>query len=139
MQVSIALLADYSNISQEGKLNVLGIFNTVIVNTLPGGVHLCHLVLRFVVSPAEKGSTRKVDFKLLDPDGKDIAGQTGELHVPADGRPGPAIIDLINVIPWLQFQRYGQHRLHILVNDDSKAEIEIAVLPPPASQAGGDL
>lgn len=27
MEVPVALLADYANVSQEGKLNVMGIFN----------------------------------------------------------------------------------------------------------------
>ncbi len=132
MEVSLALLADCANISREGKLNVLGIFNTVCAQSLPSGV-ISTLVLRFVADPAEKGARKNVEFKLLDPDGKQVASQSGELQLPPEWPPGMFTLDLLSPTPWVQFHQYGPHRLVILVGGETKCSVDLIVAPPPSA------
>ena len=47
MRVSLALLADYSNVSREGKLNILGIFDTIYAPRFPTTHAHLQLVVRF--------------------------------------------------------------------------------------------
>ena len=47
MHVKVALLADYSNVSREGKLNILGIFDTIYAPTFPTTHPHMQLVIRF--------------------------------------------------------------------------------------------
>jgi hypothetical protein len=137
MEVSLALFADYANVSQEGKLNVLGIFSLVQVKTLPGGISQCQLVLRLVADAVEKGSEKEIAFKLVDPDGKLLFDQSGKFAIPRDGRPGPVSFELL--LPMrLGFERYGPHRFCILINGELKATIEVGVMPPLALQSDPD-
>ena len=45
MQVSFALFADAANLSQEGKLNILGVFDALQVGSLPTVHPRAHLVV----------------------------------------------------------------------------------------------
>src|SRR4051812_44311545 len=45
MHVSFALFADAANLSQEGKLNILGVFDALQVSTLPAVHPRAHLVV----------------------------------------------------------------------------------------------
>src|SRR5688500_4171438 len=46
MQISFALFADAANLSQEGKLNILGVFDAVQVGGIPTVHPRAHLVVR---------------------------------------------------------------------------------------------
>ena len=131
MELTLALLADYANVSQEGKLNVLGIFDVIFAKSLPSRVPVCHLVLRFLADASEKGSKKQLQFKLLDPDGKQLVEVSGELAILSGGPPGPVTLDLLSSIEWLAFEQYGAHQLSILVNGEHKRSIGVTVLSPP--------
>ena len=131
MELTLALLADYANVSQEGKLNVLGIFNVIVASSVPSRVPVCHLVLRFTADASEKGSKKQVQFKLLDPDGKQLMDVSGELEIQPGGPPGPVTIDLLSPIEWLAFEQYGEHQLSVLVNGEHKRSIGVTVASPP--------
>ena len=47
MHVTFALFADAANLSQEGKLNILGVFDALQVGSLPAVHPRATLVLRF--------------------------------------------------------------------------------------------
>src|ERR1700710_2993145 len=56
MHLSFALFADAANISQEGKLNILGVFDAVQCGTLPTVHPRGHLVLRAKGGPDRGGA-----------------------------------------------------------------------------------
>lgn len=45
MDVNLALLADYANVSQDGKLNIMGIFQEVNPPVLPFALPQMYLVM----------------------------------------------------------------------------------------------
>ena len=53
MQVKLALLADYANVTAEGKLNILGIFDRINVVGVPAVHPQMHFILRLEAHPAE--------------------------------------------------------------------------------------
>jgi len=46
MHISFAVFADAANLSQEGKLNILGVFDAVQVSAFPSVHPRTHLVVR---------------------------------------------------------------------------------------------
>src|SRR5437588_4076279 len=134
MEVSLAVLADYANISQEGKLNILGIFNTVFVQSFPGGLPQCFLVIRLVAEVEEKGTQHQLQCRMTDPDGKWLTNLAVELSVPAEGPPGPPGIDLIlPAAPLVRFERDGPHELKVFLDEKEQRAIKVTAsrLPPP--------
>ena len=59
MQVKLAVVADYANVSSEGKLNILGIFDRINVSDLPAAHPQMHLILRLEAHSTDASSTRQ--------------------------------------------------------------------------------
>ncbi len=134
MNVTLAVLADYANISREGKLNVLGIFDVINVHTFPVIHSQMQLVMRFEADIAEAGMTKKVDIKLIDAEGNNLIELSGELAL-GQVRPGELFrADHLLTISNMKFEKPGDYRFDIFINGEPKKQIPIKVvqLPPPA-------
>ena len=82
MQVSFALFADAANLSQEGKLNVMGVFDAVQVGGFPAVHPRAHLVVRFKGARTDVG-THSISLAWANPKGAELWSSTGELNVAA--------------------------------------------------------
>ena len=135
MQVKLAVLADYANVTGDGKLNILGIFDRMNVATLPAVHPQMNLVLRLEAHPAEHDRPHPVEIRLNDPDGQTVFEVRGEI-VP-HGDPGQTIAtNQILTLNNLQLNRTGDYTFIVLVNNDLKAEVPLTVdfgaVPGPA-------
>jgi hypothetical protein len=90
MHVSFALFADAANLSQEGKLNILGVFDALQVATLPAVHPRAHLVVHLKGSGTDTG-THTVSFRWLSPSGQELWNSSGDLNV---GAPPPGITEM---------------------------------------------
>ena len=89
MQIKLALLADYANVTAEGKLNILGIFDRIAVQEIPAVHPQMHLILRLEAHPAERDRVHNIEIRLYDPDGQTVFEVKGDI-VP-HGTPGQTI------------------------------------------------
>jgi len=136
MDVTLALLADAANISQEGKLNILGSFDNINAPTLPFAHAQMCLVMRFSASRTEIGQQKQLEIALLDPDGAQLGTITGTFVVP-DAPPGQRVA-IGNILPLTNtvFTRGGDHHFAIMINGDEKQTVPIKITEP---QPQGDL
>lgn len=63
------MLADYANVTAEGKLNILGVFDMIFADRLPAVHPQTQLILRLEANPAEAGARKKLELKLMTADG----------------------------------------------------------------------
>lgn len=131
MKVGLAVLADYANVSVEGKLNIMGIFNQIYAPGVPVQHPQMHLVLQFEIDLAEHGLTKVIEIKLLGEDGQQLASVSQTTQIP-DLIPLGAQLPLIAALNGLQFPRYGSYAFHILINEDTKATVPFRVIPTPS-------
>ncbi len=130
MDVKLGMIADYANVSQDGKLNVMGIFSRILAPTFPASHPLLHLILVFSARAGEKGLDKEVRIRLLDGDGKSLMELNG--HFPVPDAPGPMVeLQQIFAIQMLQFPASGDYAFHILVNGETKATLPLAVEQTP--------
>lgn len=80
MHVAFALFADAANLSQEGKLNILGVFDALQVGTLPALHPRATLVVHLKGSALDVGSHR-VTLRWMSPSGNELWSSEGELGV----------------------------------------------------------
>jgi hypothetical protein len=126
MQVKLAVLADYANVTGDGKLNILGIFDRINLLQIPAAHPQMHLVLRIEAHPAELERGHDVEIRLHDPEGTTIFEVRGEI-VPR-GEPGQTVsTNQILTLNNLQLERVGNYRFVVLINNDVKSEIPLAV------------
>jgi len=137
MKITYAVLADAANITREGKLNILGIFDSIQVQQFPVTHPQMQLVMRFEADISEAGKNKKVEVQLMDDDGKKLFVLGGEFAF-GPGRPGEPIgSNHILTINMMKFERPGDYEFKILINDELKAEAPLKVQQwiPPAQQS----
>ncbi len=139
MDVTLALLADGANVSADGKLNILGIFNALGAHNFPVVHPQMALVLRFEASRAEEGKSRQIELQLADSDGKKMFKIGAQLMVPTGAPPGaPIRLNHILMLHNIQFPKPGDYMFSILVGDDEKASVDLRIVEvrqqPPAPQ-----
>lgn len=90
MHVTFALFADAANLSQEGKLNILGVFDALQVATLPAMHPRATLVVHLKGSVADAGQHR-VSLQWMSPSGSELWSSEGELGV---AQPPTGVLDM---------------------------------------------
>lgn len=120
MEVTLALLADAANISREGKLNLLGIFNTIYANSFPAIHPKMQLVLSFESTHAEVGRQKNIEIVLFGADNDKIGSIVGKFAVPKGEAGYPIQINHIVDIPPLRLEKPGDYVFRILINGEDK-------------------
>lgn len=128
MKVIFAVLADAANVSQEGKLNILGNFANINATTFPAQHPEMNLVLRLEASPAEVGTKKKLEVQLIGEDGQRIGGLNADFEVPPPRSAGEpinmqSVVRLVGIV----FPKAGRYAMHILINEEEKADIPLTV------------
>lgn len=131
MDVKFAVLCDYANLTQEGKLNILGVFDEINPPTLPVTLPLFFLVVSYTASPAESGSQKLLRAILLDAEGHQVLSVEQSVTVPVAQRAGSRInIQQVAGLAGVTFSRAGDYAASVLVNGEEKASVPLHVNPP---------
>jgi hypothetical protein len=126
MHVSFALFADAANLSQEGKLNILGVFDALQVGSLPALHPRATLVVHLKGSTADVGNHR-VSLQWLSPSGTQLWSSEGELGI---GAPPSGVIEMdFPLIAQLDLplDLAGGYLMRVGFDGQSHAEIPIQV------------
>lgn len=136
MRLSFALFADAANLSQEGKLNILGVFDAVQVGSLPTLHPRAHLVVRLKGSPADAGN-HVITLRWLDPSGQELWASNGELSIGA-APPGVNEMDfpLIAAID-LPLAAAGAHVMQIALDGTLHGDVKLHVRAEVVGMGGG--
>ena len=123
MDVPLAVLADSANASQEGKLNVLGVFDRISATTVPTVHPQLTLVLILEADIAETGRTHEVSIRCMDEDGGDVLAINGsaEIKQASETVRINQIMNFRNVL----FPSFGRYTFVVLVNNELKKRIPL--------------
>lgn len=128
MVVKLAALADYSNISREGKLNILGVFDLIRARTFPVRHRSMQLIMILEAEPAEAGSDKDIQVKLMDADGQKVFEISGQMKLPhpksGETIKSNQILNLNNI----RFEKPGDYAFCILINGEQKARVPVKLV-----------
>ena len=130
MHISFALFADAANLSQEGKLNILGVFDAVQVGQLPAMHPRAHLVVRLKGTRSDIGAHR-VTLRWLNPKGNELWSSTGDIAVAA---PPTGVNDLdLPMIAQLDLplDTAGAYKMTVALDDQPAADVKLQVRSAP--------
>jgi len=128
MDVSLALVADYANISQEGKLNILGIFDRITAQTVPAVHPQMQLIMAIEADRAEADRDQKIEIELIDADGHKLFAIGGTMKF-GSPPPGERIkVNHITQLNNLQFDRFGIYEFKILINNEVRRSVPLSVI-----------
>lgn len=129
MHISFAVFADAANLSQEGKLNVLGVFDAVQVAGLPTIHPRTHFIVRLKANGDDVGA-HKLGFRWLSPIDEELWSSTGEMNVAQT--PNPVFeVDLpIIAVVDLPLNMAGQYTMEVTLDGVPTASARLFVNAP---------
>ena len=133
MHVAFALFADAANVSQEGKLNILGVFDALQVGTLPAMHPRATLVVHLKGTALDVGS-HKVTLNWLSPSGNELWSSEGELGV---ATPPQGVLEMdFPLIAQLDLplDQSGGYVMRVGLDGDTRAEVTLEVRIPGVPQ-----
>ena len=68
MKALVCLTADYANVTHDGKLNIMGVFNIIFSQDFPARHSAFYLVTKLVLELGEERKDRKLETLLLGED-----------------------------------------------------------------------
>jgi hypothetical protein len=137
MHISFAVFADGANLSQEGKLNVLGVFDALAVSGFPSVHPRTHFVVRLKGTVEDTGK-HTLRFGWVNPNGEVLWSSDGELNVAPGPNPGFEMdLPIIAVID-LPLNTAGLYTMQVSLDGGLTAEVPLhvgtaaqTVMPPP--------
>jgi hypothetical protein len=139
MHVNLAVLCDAANVSREGKLNILGEFDSIHASSFPLTYPTMVLVVRMEAHPTEVGDHR-LKLQLLNADGRDVVpplegefttGQGPFLGVPV--RTAPIILQMHGV----RFEEPGYYSFELLVDGHHLRSLPLQFVAAPVEETSG--
>ena len=134
MNIQVAVLCDAAT-DDNGKLNLLGSFDTIYAPQMPAVHPQCAVALRVTFQPGDEG-TRKLTLNFINADGKSIM-QAIELPVPVT-LPDDAHFLTRNFIvnfQQLKFAEAGLYSVDIRLDNESQQGIPLLVKQQPPQPA----
>src|SRR5262245_36904659 len=133
MQLRIAALADYTNITESGKLNILGIFSQIHTPSVPAVHPQMQFVVQFAFDPIETGD-KTIRIALQDDDGNELLSMQGTMNLAKPSTPDPIVVNQILVLQNIVFPRFGSYEFVIEVDGETiPAHVPVDILPARAS------
>ena len=132
MRVTLAALADAANLSQEGKLNILGEFDTIYTPSVPTVWPLMVFVAKVKMELGEIEGRHTVSLRVVDQDMQLIAPLISG-HVEWADRPAPGTEmawPLILPIANAQFPDHGVYAFELRIDETLLTSLPLNIRPP---------
>lgn len=137
MEVSILLLADYANVEQGGKINVMGIFDRINAPQFPVRHPSMYLVAKLNSELGETRQDRHITIKLVDEDGKDVATLLQQtVSVPTGYEGARPEFRFIMEMRDIVFPEPGIYSFVVLIDNDHKKDLPLTVSQSEPAQPG---
>lgn len=128
MELRTILVADYANIAEGGKPNVMGIFREIYAQEFPARHSDMYLVVALLASPAEFGQRRMITTKLINADATETLMEFSQpITVPTATSGRSAEINSILRLRDITFKDPGTYQFSVLVDNDEKGTLAIEV------------
>jgi hypothetical protein len=141
MEVNLAVAADYANVTNEGKLNIMGVLSEVDAAAFPTTLQQIFLAITWEAGPAEFGAQKDVRIAFVDAN----ANVTVKLDLPGFVVPHPSrggsrvYFNQIVGMGGLLIDRAGEHAFLLLVGGEEKRRVPLYVNEPTTANTTSPL
>ncbi len=126
MRVEVFSLCDAAT-NDAGKLNILGIFDTLWTTKIPAIHPQCAIALRIRYAAQEQGE-HKVLVNFVDVDGKHVLPSAqGMIRINFSEGQLSAPADLILYIQGLRLERFGEYSIDLVIDGKHEASLPLFV------------
>ncbi len=135
MKVQLAFLADYANVTADGKINVMGMLNIVYAPRVPAEHRQMYLITQYHIEAADRGLTKHLEITFYDPDEIEIFRVTRDAPLPENAPLGatvPQIVELAGLV----FEKFGEYRFSISIDGEERVVVPLHVAQSTVEQGG---
>jgi hypothetical protein len=126
VELRTILVADYANVAEGGKLNVMGIFREIYAEEFPARHSDMYVIAALSASPAEFGQKRTITVKLMNADATETLMEfSRSIVVPSAVGGRKAEINNILRVRDIVFKEPGTYQFSVLVDNDEKGTLPI--------------
>jgi hypothetical protein len=130
MNIEAFLLCDAAT-DQQGKLNILGAFDTIFAKQMPATHPACAVALRVRFGAIENGKHR-VRLQIIDFDGKPVSPKLeAEMTVRVPEDIDSTAANLVLNIQGQKFENYGKFRIDLAIDGEVRASLPLRVSEIP--------
>lgn len=123
----LTFVADYANVTANGKLNVLGIFSNINSQSFPYNLPSMFFVAKVSLDIGERPVTRSLAIRLVDQNGKHIFDVGGELTFAHDTEGSVPEVNIVMGLNNILFPAPGRYEFLLQINDENKGSVSIQV------------
>lgn len=127
MKVLMFIAADCSNISQDGKLNIMGIFHEINAFSFPARHPSMHVVLSLGAELGEYGSKRELVIKMRSANGNELLSLRGPIEIPPAKEGKKPEVNAIFELKDVTFPEPGPYQFIVMIDKDYKGDMSIFV------------
>jgi hypothetical protein len=134
LRIPMAFLADEANVSQEGKLNVLGIFDRIAAAEFPVVHPRMVFAFRVQAEYADAGQNLVVRVRMVDEDGGVMFEANGEISPPSVPPGEFATANQVFTLVGVQFPHPGSYKFIVNLGDLDPHETPFTVARAAAEE-----
>ena len=128
MKVSLLTFADFANATANGKLNILGVFDSMHVESFPYRHHAMVLAVRYLVEYSDSEEKRELEIQIEAPDGEKLMNVKADVEIPTlEAGTFTASNQVINVRN-MEFKQSGTYLARVRIDDEMAAEVPLKVV-----------
>ena len=132
VNVEVFVLCDAATDSQ-GKLNILGAFDTLFVASVPATHSQCSVAARLRWERIE-GEDHRIAIHVVNQDGKPVIPPLeGNIKVSFPQNASTAVTNIILNIQGLKLDSFAEHSVDLVVDSKHEASLPLYVKPVPSS------
>lgn len=130
MEIEIFTLCDAAA-DYQGRLNILGVFDTIFASQMPARHPFCSVALRIRFQMTERGQHR-LTLHIVDDDGNLVIPAivaAFSVEIPSNSQIASA--NLVLNLGQLQFKNYGEYAINLAIDGRQEASLPFWVKEPP--------
>jgi hypothetical protein len=116
LRVRFALLADYSNVTREGKINILGLFDFINARDFPAMHAEMQFVIRFEADISERGQQKEVEVRLINDRADTLMSLDGRITIADFQATQMPFINQVLILRNLVFPAAGDYQFDIYID-----------------------
>lgn len=131
MKVEIFTLCDFASSDAGGKLNVIGVFDSIYAREAPATYGLCALAIRIRFDKIEEG-LKKLKISFVDSDGNPVMpAMEMQIQVQIPPLLQQANVQVVFLIPQVKFSNFGEYSVDLAIDSRQEASTPLYVRQLP--------
>jgi len=135
MKVEIFSMCDFASSDAGGRLNIIGVFDSIYAREVPATHGLCALAIRIRFDKIEEG-LKKLKISFVDSDGNPVMpAMEMQIQVQIPQLFQNANIQVVFLIPQIKFSNFGEYSVDLAVDGRQEASTplnvrQLPIIPP---------